>query len=426
MVKKILNEINNRKFLRWGLLFSLLVACLGSLLLWHYFKTHEETDDAYIAGHVVPISAKVSGNVATILVKENQFVKENTPLIQMDPVDYQVKVNQAKAALASAEGDATADQSKVLLQSGETSSQLEAANATKSQFEASVNEAVEAFSEAKANLIQQNEAVNAAHAKEEASKALLVQASLNYQRMKRLRQEEFVSQADLDQAEAQYKTSKAQFRVDKVGVLQAEAAVISGKAKLRESQNAVQLAKQEVNQAIANIKHAQAESYNVTVSQAQLQADQQKVKQAEANLKAAELNLSYTQILAPVSGTVGNKTVQIGEVIQPDQPLLAIIPLDDVWVMANYKETQLYKIHAGDPATIKVDAYPGRVFHGHVDSIEPASGAVFSLLPPENATGNFVKVVQRIPIKILIDPKDDLDKVLRPGMSVIATVLTKP
>ena len=388
---------------------AVVVAALVGLFL--YYHNRESTDDAQVDGHITPIAAKVYGRVAEVLVKDNQAVKAGQVLVKIDPRDYQAAVDQAKGALALAEGEARSagvdvPRTAENVASGTSSAdaQLLGAQADEAKAQATYEEAQTADLEfAQANVSKST------------ANAALAQADLA--RYKPLMEKGEISQQQYDAAKANAEATASALKADQEKLVQAQRNVEVVKAQL-------DAAKARVLQARAGVEGARADKRQVSMRTADAQAKLAKVAQARASLDAVELNLSYTEVVAPVDGVATHKQVEPGQIVQAGQGLLVVVPLQDVWVTANFKETQLRNMRAGQKAEVKVDTY-GKTFSGHVDSIAGATGGVLSLLPPENATGNYVKVVQRIPVKIVLDKESVGNNVLRPGMNVDATVITK-
>ena len=374
------------------LIGAILVLLAGALYAWHYFTTYESTDDAQVDGHLMPLSARISGYIAKVHVDDNQDVKAGTVLAEIDPKDYQIAVDKAQADLADAEAAARAWNINVPITSTTTSSQVSASEADVENTRAGITAAQQQYDAAQAQLAQ--------------AQANDVKTQNDLARYKQLVDKQEVSQQVYDQANAAAKASTAV-----VAAAQASAAAAAQQ---------VMQARSRLAQAEANLRGARTGPQQVASTRARALAADAMVKQRQAVLEQAQLNLQYTKIVAPANGIV-MKTVEVGMNVQPGQQLFSIVPLDDVWVTANFKETQLKHMQPGQPAKIKVDAN-GRTYRGHVDSIAGSSGARLSLLPPENATGNFVKVVQRVPVKIVLDPGQNSDHSLRLGMSVEPTV----
>jgi membrane fusion protein, multidrug efflux system len=374
------------------ILMVVLVVLVGGLFLWRYFSSYESTDDAQADVHLYPVSARISGYVVKVNVDDNQWVQKGTVLVEIDPKDYEVAVAQAQANLASAEATAQSLNITVPITSVNTSSQLKS---TASDIES-----------ANAGVIAAERQLTAAHAQLEQAEANDVRAQDDLHRYKLLVDKREVAEQVYDQALATAKSSTA--------------AVAAARANESAAQQFVQQAGSRAVQADANHQSAETGPQQVSSTRARVRAAIADVEQRRALLEQAELNLQYTKIVAPVTGEV-NKKVVVGLNVQPGQQLLTVVPLDEVWVTANFKETQLKHMRVGQKAEIHVDS-TGQTLKGHVDSIGGATGPLFSLFPPENATGNYVKIVQRIPVKIVLEPSENRDRQLRPGMNVVPDV----
>src|SRR5215471_14574549 len=350
--KQVSSKFRNRLILGGA---GLVAIALG---LYLYFHNRETTDDAQVDGHITPIASKVYGRVGKVRVKDNQKVKAGQVIVQLEPGDYQSAMDQARAALALAESEARSAGVDVPRTSESAASDTSSAQAQLSGARADLLRAEATYDEAQT--------------------------------------------ADLAWAQAMVDKSRANAELAQADLGRYGPLMEKG-----------EISKQQYDAAKAN---ADATASALKADQQKLdQAKLNKVDQARAQLAAAQLNLSYCEIVAPVDGVVTHKQVEAGQIVQQGQGLMVIVPLEDVWVTANFKETQLRKMRPGQKAYVEVDTY-GRTFSGQVDSIAGATGAVVSLLPPENATGNFVKIVQRIPVKIVLDPIPANEAVLRPGM----------
>lgn len=396
---------------RRALLIAGAIVAIIALLLWLHYRNRESTDDAQVNAHIIPISPRVSGSVIDVLVKDNQTVKKGQVLVRLDPRDFQAKLDDAKAALALAESRAQAANVDVPLTSETTQSGTTSAGAVVAAAQANYEQANLALQTA----LTSGLAYAQANVQEKEAKYQKAESDLT--RMKPLAAKAEISQQQYDGYVAAEQEAKSQLDAARQNFSLAQQTV-----SVRHAQ--VASAKADLEKAHAGLTGAQANTKQVKVSSANAASARAAVGQAQANLDAAQLNLDYTTIVAPDDGTVTNKTVEVGEIVQPGQGLLLLVPLNDVWVTANFKETQLARVQPGDRAEIHVDMY-GKTFPGHVDSIAGATGSRLSLLPPENATGNYVKVVERIPVKILIDPDVLKQAILRPGMNVEATIITK-
>jgi len=374
------------------ILIVVLVVLVGGVFLWRYLSSYESTDDAQADVHLYPVSARISGYVVKVNVDDNQWVEKGAVLVEIDPKDYEVAVAQAQANFANAVATAQSLNITVPITSVNSSSQLQS---TASDIE-----------NTKAGVIAAQRQLTAAHAQLEEAEANDVKAQDDLHRYKLLVDKKEVAEQIYDQALAAAKSSTA--------------AVAAARANESAAQQFVEQALSRQVQADANHRYAETGPQQVSSSQARARAAVADVEQKRALLEQAQLNLQYTKIIAPISGEV-NKSVVVGLNVQAGQQLLTVVPLDEVWVTANFKETQLRRMRVGQKAEIHIDS-TGRTLKGHVDSIAGATGPLFSLLPPENATGNYVKIVQRIPVKIVLDPGENHDRQLRPGMNVVPDV----
>ena len=371
----------------------------------------EMTDDAQVDARVTQIASRVGGTVTKVAVGDNQLVEAGALLIQLDPGDHQVAVDKARAELADAEASAVAAQSSVPITSTTAASHVTTARG--------------GITVAQSGVAASEKEIEAARARLASTQARLREADANAaksardaERLRGLVAKDEVSQQQFDATSATAEAQKAAVDSARSQVAEAEAGIRVAESKLAQ-------ARASEDQAHAEMQTAQTGPSQVTATKARASAAEAHVQQARANLAQAGLNLQYTTVKAPARGVVSKKGINVGQVVQAGQPLLAIVQIDDVWVTANFKETQLKTMRPGQRAAISVDAYGGRRYTGRVDSIAGATGARFSLLPPENATGNFVKVVQRVPVKIILDPGQDPEHLLRPGMSVTPTVYLK-
>jgi len=390
--RKYSSEARGKRRRNLIILIAAVVVVVGGLFLWRYLSSYESTDDAQADVHLYPVSARISGYVISVNVNDNQWVKKGDVLVEIDPTDYQVALAQAKANLANAEATARSLNITVPITSVNSTSQL--------QFTAS------GIEDARAAVSAAEKQLAAAHQQVEAAQANDIKAQDDLRRYKLLVDKREVSQQIYDQALATAKSSTA--------------SVAATQASESAAQQFVQQAQSRLTQATANHAYALTGPQQVSSTKARVQAAIADVQQKQALLQQAELNLQYSKIVAPASGEV-NKTVVVGLNVEPGQQLLTIVPLDEVWVTANFKETQLKHMQVGQKADIHVDS-SGRTLRGHVDSIAGATGPLFSLLPPENATGNYVKIVQRVPVKIVLEQGENRDRRLRPGMNVVPDV----
>ncbi len=390
------------KFLVWGALL-LLVLGAGGYFLWTYLSSYESTDDAQIDGHVDAISARITGHVSDVLVEDAQVVKAGDILLKIDPKDYQVAVEQAEANLADAEASSRSSRTNIPIVSTNTQSTLETARASRVNAEAGLAAARRQLEAAEA-------ALETAQAQVTEAQAIHKKDIDDAERYRLLVVKDELPRQTYDQTVQTVAADKASVDARMASVKQARHNVAAAQAAVEEAQS-------RVPQADASIQSALTRPQQVVQSQENAKSAEAKVKQQQAILDQAKLNLSYTTIAAPYTGIIGKKTVEIGENVSPGQSLMSVVPLDDIWVTANFKETQLKKMRPGQKVVFSVDAYD-RDYHGHVTGVGGATGSRFSLIPPENATGNYVKVVQRIPVRIDLDPGENKDHLLRVGMSV--------
>jgi membrane fusion protein (multidrug efflux system) len=369
----------DRPHAKWIVLLVVALMMGAGVQVWRYYSVRQSTDDAEIDGHIEAVSARVSGAVISVNVNDNQYVDSGTVLVRLDPKDFQVALDRARAELADAQAAAAAAHSAVPITSTTTTSNISSAQAV----------------------------LNAARKEVEAAQARLLEAQANDTRIA----------ADLKRAQqlvAKDEISQQQYDA-------AVAAAQSSKASVDAAAATVASAQSHVAEAAAGVRAAETAPQQIAVTRSRADAADAAVQKFEAAVQQAELNLQYTTVRAPFAGTISKRSVEPGQVIASGQPIFALVNLEDVYVTANFKETQLAHMCPGQPATIRVDTF-GHDYQGHVDSLSGATGSRFSLLPPENATGNYVKVVQRVPVKLVFESGQDPNHNLRPGMSVEPTV----
>ena len=376
---------------------AMLVAAAAGYFAWNAFR-YEDTDDAQVDGHVMPLSARINGNIEQVLVMEGQLVHAGDVLVTIDPQDYKIASVQAQANLADAQATSASLHWSVPITSVTVRSNLDSAKTAVVNAEAAVRASEQNYESAKAALVQ--------------AEANATKSDADLERAKELVAKEDISRLQYDQAVASAQAAAATLQA-------ARASADAFAAQIRQAQSKLQ-------QAGADLRTADTAPQQMRVTQARALSAKANADQKKAQLDQAELNLQYTKVIAPVNGIVSNRTVEVGQNVQPGQEMMKVIPVDDgdLWVTANFKETQLRNIRPGQAADITVDAN-GKTYKGKVDSIAGASGARFSLLPPENATGNYVKVVQRLPVKIVFNPGEIKGRELRPGMSVTPKVWIK-
>ena len=409
----------------------LLIAVGVGVKYWLYARSHESTDDAFIDAHITPVSPKVSGYVAKVHVQSNQQVKKGDLLVEIDPRDYQARLDQAKAALSAGEARLKEAQSGVALTRANSRANVQQATGTVQQAQAGVaaqraqaNAERTRVTQAAAGVSAAQANVQQARAQVAAAQAELVRAQADVARYQELYSKDEVSRQRLDQAIAAARTAQAQTEAAQQRAAAAESQVRESQAAQSTAAETARKAEVQIGAAQGQVREAQGRlaaantgPQQIASSEAQAQTASASLEQLQAAVAQAELDLSYTKLYAPDDGRVTNKSVEEGALVQSGQALMAIVP-GDVWVTANFKENQIGAMRPGQPVDINVDAYPDKVFKGHVDSIQAGTGARFSLLPPENATGNYVKVVQRVPVKIVFDEAPDPKHLLAPGMSV--------
>jgi membrane fusion protein (multidrug efflux system) len=371
----------------------LLVVVVGAVYFIRDAFLFESTDDAQVDGHIMPLSARISGYVLKVPVMEGQLVQAGDVLVTIDSQDYEISMNQAQAALADALASAASSRYNVPITSVTTHSNLESAGTAVINAQAGLRAAEQNFESAKAALDQ--------------AEANSTKSNADLERYGKLVAKEEISRQQYDAAVAAAAANKA--------------AVASAAAQVHSAEQAIRQAQGKLLQASDDLRSAQTAPQQVSVIRARAEAADAQVLQRKAQLAQTELNLGYTVIRSPVTGIIGKKSVEVGQNVSIGQELVEVVPLADVWVTANFKETQLAYMRPGQAVEIKLDAY-GRTWKAHVTNIGGGTGSVFSLLPPENATGNYVKVVQRVPVRIdferAAEQEFNADGLLKPGLSV--------
>jgi membrane fusion protein, multidrug efflux system len=412
VVSEAASRVKSRKrlFTYLGIAAGCVVIFLGT----RYFMWaagHEETDDAYLQGHVHPVSSRITGTVQKVLIDDNQHVVQGQTLATLDPRDYQVRVDQAQAALNVALRQAQTAQASI----GTTS---QTATAQTTEARGAIGEATAGISAAQADVTVAQAGVPRAEAELAKSNATEHRAELDLHRYEDLLSKGQVSRQTTDHARESYQVSVAAREAAQQEVNQAQ-------AQLSKARQGVISAQSLLEHSQGYLLSAKATGLEVGVRETQFASAQASVQQAAAALEDAKLQLSYTVITAPTTGRIGRKSVEVGQRLQVGQPLLAVVE-DNVWIVANFKETQLEKMRDKQPVEIKIDSFPHPTFRGHIDSLAPGSGNEFALLPPDNATGNFTKIVQRVPVKIVFEPDSvrGYENLLSPGISAVVTVTT--
>lgn len=379
---------------------------------YHWYQdaaSHEETDDAYITGSLHQVSTRLDGTVEKIWVDDNEQVTKGQILVSLDPRDYQVKLEQALANLKQAERQVQVDRSSVRYQNQDALGQATSAEGSRAN-------ALAAITRSEALVRETEAAILARQAEVTAKEAELDRAKADWMRFEHLANEGAVTLSQRDSAKRDYLVAVESRNAARDAVTQAT-------ERLVQAQQTVNTSKAQLTQAQAQKELAEATAVQVEVDQAKVAADLAAVAKAKAAVDEAKLNLSYTRLVAPISGRIGKKTVQVGHRVQPGEPLVTVVA-GAPWVVANFKETQLERMQVGQKVSIKVDALPNHKFEGRILSFSPASGSSFAVLPSDNATGNFTKIVQRLPVKIVFDSSSTrgFEDRLAPGLSVVASV----
>jgi membrane fusion protein, multidrug efflux system len=372
-----------------------LVGLIVGVFWYRYTQTHISTDDAYVTGSIYSLSFRVPGTVAQVNVHDNQLVETGQVIATLDPTDYQVAYNQALANLEALKARWASAQIAVPLESDQT--------------QARVNESTAGVGTFKKNFLEAQEQLRRAQEETKSLKAILTKAVLDRDRYDSLFKNHAVSKQQFDDVQTQYLVAEARYN-----------ASLAGQQAL---QKAIESQQEQINRASAQVDLARTGKQSVKIREQMAKAARAELSLAEARLEQARLQLSYTQIKAPARGHITKKNIEVGNQVQAGQPLMALVPLENLWIVANYKETQLKRVKTGQKVSIRVDTFSGERLRGRVDSIMAGTGAAFSLFPPENATGNFVKIVQRIPVKIVLNQDRKNLPRLRVGMSVIPTIL---
>ncbi|CAN1210128.1 Membrane fusion component of tripartite multidrug resistance system [Tumidithrix helvetica PCC 7403] len=395
-----------------GLGVGAVVAIAFGYRYWQYASTHQSTDNASVVGHIHQVSSKIAGTVTYVLVSDNQQVQSGQLLVKLDPKDYENKVQEAEAALESAKRTANAAQANIELASETTSGRTSQAQGNVGIAQASIANAQAIAQEAQAG-------ISLAQAQVEQANASLENAQTDYNRNNILYKEGAISSQQLGTVKTAYEVALAQRNSAIQSVQQAQ-------ARLAQAQEGITSAQAKLSGSRGELAQAVASGQQTTVNRSEYEAAQSAIAKSGAVLKDAQLQLAYIDIFAPSAGRIGKKSVEVGNRIQVGSPLMAVVE-NNYWIVANFKETQLNRIKAGQSVEVKLDAFPDRVFMGRVESIAPASGAQFALLPPDNATGNFTKIVQRISVKITLDPQSlkGYESRITAGMSAEVTVEIK-
>lgn len=390
--------------------------------LWRYWQARVSTDDAFVEARVAPVSPKIPGAAREVLVGDNQAVRAADVLVRLDSREYEVQVEQARAAVLIARGEDAKARAGVPLSEESTQSLVWQAEAALQVSLVEVDSAESVLGERRARVQARDAAVAAARAAVTREEAVFERARLDRERIRKLIGDGLVAQQEFDHAEAAFKSARASLEVARRQMEEAEAELQRAGAEVQSQMLTVARTRKLVEERRAQLANARSRRGEVGLQRAEAEAARGRLARALAMLHEAELRLADATIPAPIDGRVTKKSVEVGQVVQPGQLLMAIVSRDDVWIVANFKETQLTHVRPGQRASVTVDTYPGVVFRARVDSLQTGTGARFSLLPPENASGNFVKVVQRIPVKLILEPGQDAGRLLVPGMSVVPTI----
>jgi len=424
--------IHNKKVLiALGALLIILVIAGGRF--WRYYSTHVSTDDAFVEGRVSPVSPTVEGIVIEVLIDDNEEVKEGQVLVRLEPKYYKGELEGAKAAVAVAKAQLKAAEEQLAYSREAVPGQVAQALAARDAASTAVEASQQIRIQAKAMLASKEEALAVAEAELREHVAMKEKAKIDFDRMRSLVDKNAISQKDYDLAKLTYDAALAQLSGAERRVIQARRELDAARAELRTKETGyayssvhmgVKSAREKAVEAEGKLTETRAKERGIGVREAEVELAKAQLQSAIEELETAKNKFEDTVIKAPLAGRVTKKTVEVGQYVHPGQKLMAVVSLEDIWIVANYKETQLTRVRSGQKVKITVDTFPGEEFHGVVDSIQAGTGARFSLLPPENATGNFVKVVQRIPVKIRLNNPTN-PHVLRPGMSVIPTIAVK-
>ncbi len=394
--KKLLGEVANNKVVKKILLIPVVVVSVALFIWWVQERKYEKTDNAYVMADIATLSSRIPGKIKKIHVENDDYVKEGDLLVEIDEEDYALKVQQIASSLEALREEYKLRQINLSYIESNVTARLESARA-----------------DLNISLNREQQAQKKIEELEEKRKALEVDFKhyeKDFQRFEALYGEKAIPERELDRTRTSYKKAKAQLE--------------ALNAELASARIALNSARKDTEKARAQLKIAEADELNIKMEQHRIKNLEAQIKKVEAELELAKLQLSYCKIEAPISGYIAQKRIQIGDWVQPGQPLMAIVPLDEIYIEANFKETQLRDIRIGQKAKIKADIYPGYQYEGRVVGIRSGTGVVFSLLPPENATGNWIKVVQRVPVKIKLDNPPPPEYPLRVGLSLEVKVDT--
>jgi membrane fusion protein (multidrug efflux system) len=407
---------------RWrgpGLALVVLAAIAGVVYWWVHSRLLESTDNAYVVGNITPIAAQVGGTVVALFVDDNMIVQPGDPIAQIDPIPFQVQVDQALSEYQQALYEARAAVVNVGFFQQDRKSLLEGAVASRAEAEQGVD-AAEYERRTRAQLLAKDrELLASLKAQRPGLEALMVNARDYHDRFNRLAATGDIPVQERDNREAAYRDAVAKLKSLDSNIAAADRQVLASELQLREAETRLQQSRKTLDNAVARVGQGEAAQLEPQVEEHTAIALQNKVELAQAKLRLARLNLSYTLIRAPIAGIISRRTIQLGETVEARRPFLSIVPLDldNVWVVANLREEQMARVRVGQRAQVRVDGIPEKTFAGWVESVAGGTGAVFSLFPPDNATGNFVRIVQRLPVRVRFAEPDNYQNRIRPGMS---------
>lgn len=390
---------NNQRKKKAAVLFLLagVIALLAGIFYWRYARTHISTDDAYVSGSIHTISFRVPGTVAQVLVHDNQLVEEGQIIAALDATDYEVALREAQAYLDALKARWASAQLAVPLENDQTQARV-------MESQAGVGALEKTLAEMQEQLRKVQEEIRSL-------KAILDKAAWDRDRFQNLYNRQAVARQQYDEALTQYQVAESRYQ-----------AALAGREALLKNAESLQ---EQIRRAGAQVNLARTGTQSVRIKKQMAEAAKSELALAEARLEQAKLRLGCTRIKSPARGHITKKNIEVGNQVQAGQPLMALVPLENLWIVANYKETQLTRVKPGQRVRVVVDTFPGLKLRGRVESIMAGTGSAFSLFPPENATGNFVKIVQRIPVKIVLEKEANEPPILRLGMSVIPTILVE-
>jgi membrane fusion protein (multidrug efflux system) len=407
-------------------LLLVLAAAGGVYFWWERSRIEVSTDNAYVVGNLTPIAPEVTGQVVALFVDDNMIVEPGDPIAQIDPVPFHLRVDQALADLQQAVQDAKAADVSARYTLEDRKSLLEGAQAKRSEAEQAAR-AAEVDVKTRTRLYEKDKELLASlEAQQPGLQALAVNARDFYERFNRLAASGDVPVQERDNREAAYRDAVAKLESLKSSIKAAERQTLASEQQLQEARVRLEQSRQAVANATATVGQAEASQLQPIVAEATAAALRNRQVQAEAKLRLARLDASNTLVRAPQAGIISRRTIQLGQTVEAHKPFLTIVPLDldNVWIVANLREEQMARVRVGQPVTISVDAIPDRTFAGWVESVSGGTGSVFSLFPPDNATGNFVRVVQRLPVRVRFSDRENFHNRIRPGLSAHITVDT--